>query len=634
MKINQNISAVIVNDQLLRNENSVAASVKRLSSGLKFNDAKDNPSGMAISFKMQAQINALNRASLNATDGNSMVETIDGAMGEMNEVLQRIRELCVQAANETNGMEDLEAIQQEIDALKEEVNRISSATEFNGKTLLDGSLDRRTYVTAMDGADKVSMFDKITNVIVSDELQAGDYRVTIEDPASHAAFVSESKAIPSGGTVITEDMAGVININGAKAEIKAGMTADDVYKAIRDAGNTGWVNVFVTNGNPASIEGYEEDAGGFAFGGKKLAFVSQNYGSDENITVTCSNSKLADVLGFSDINTVVVVEKTAKIKGTGTITTTTKNNNSDVLDVASGTVKGSGTIYINGFPAKITDGMTADAAYAEIQKAAAETNVKLTPAANFNFGDPLSFVAANNTDKLTITYENGNIGELFGFSDPVLNEEIISIEYKVEEKGNDAEVSIKETQNGQQVNHSEYTGQAVVKTTGNQVVITDKSGFEMSFEVRGDVAYGNGNSVEITIEATDIGTLQLQIGANEDQEMAVRVPVLNTRSLYMDDLDVTKIKGADRGMVTMDKAISIVSAARSLMGAYENRLDYVKSGLDATEEDMTTAISRLGDVDMAQEMTEYTNANVLTQASISVLSQANDLPQQVLSLLQ
>ena len=128
--------------------------------------------------------------------------------------------------------------------------------------------------------------------------------------------------------------------------------------------------------------------------------------------------------------------------------------------------------------------------------------------------------------------------------------------------------------------------------------------------------------------------MQLQIGANEGQELAVRVPVLNTRSLYMDDLDVRKVDGSDRGMDTMDKAIGIVTAARSLMGAYENRLDYIKGGLDATGEDMTTAISRLGDVDMAQEMTEYTNANVLTQASISVLSQANDLPQQVLSLLQ
>ncbi|MDE6889359.1 MAG: flagellin, partial [Eubacterium sp.] len=128
--------------------------------------------------------------------------------------------------------------------------------------------------------------------------------------------------------------------------------------------------------------------------------------------------------------------------------------------------------------------------------------------------------------------------------------------------------------------------------------------------------------------------LQLQIGANQDQELAVRVPVLNTRSMYIDDLNVTEVKGADKGIYQADVAISMVSAARSKMGAYENRLDYAIGSLDASEENMTNAISRLGDVDMATEMTEYTNKNVLTQASISVLSQANDLPQQVLSLLQ
>ena len=191
--------------------------------------------------------------------------------------------------------------------------------------------------------------------------------------------------------------------------------------------------------------------------------------------------------------------------------------------------------------------------------------------------------------------------------------------------------------------YQQYSGQVVVTGTGDRVVITDKSGFEISVDVRADIfveedpATGATNILaqkELTIETTDIGTLQLQIGANEDQEMAVRVPILNTRSLYIDELDVTKIDGADRGMTEMDNAISIVSAARAKMGAYENRLDYAVKSLDETGEDMTTAISRLGDVDMAEEMTTYTNASVLTQASISVLAQANDLPQQVLSLLQ
>ena len=86
---------------------------------------------------------------------------------------------------------------------------------------------------------------------------------------------------------------------------------------------------------------------------------------------------------------------------------------------------------------------------------------------------------------------------------------------------------------------------------------------------------------EITLETTDLGTLQLQIGANKDQELAVRVPVLNTQTLYIDDLDVTEINGGGRGIRQADYAISVVSAARSKMGAYENRLDYAISSLDA-----------------------------------------------------
>lgn len=665
MKINQNISAVIVNDQLLRNENSLSASVKKLSSGFKFNDPKDNPSGMAISFKMQAQIHALNRASLNATDGVSMVETIDGAMGEMTEILQRIRELCVQAGNDTNTMEDREAIQQEIDALKEEVNRISTATEFNGKKVLDGSLDRRTYVTSEEalpggGTKEVSMYDKITNVIISDEVQAGDYPVTIDKAAEHATMIAPAPpatAIPATGK-IEESMEGTISINGSKVEIKAGMTADEVYEAIRDAGEMGWVNVFATDGKqtlPLNVDnldtqGYNKMPGGYQFG-VKLGFVSQNYGSDESVTITCDNDQLAALLGIDGLPNATRTEtieynwQTFGIEGD-------PNNAANPPKPAQGTTagytgtetkftkEGEGTLYINGIAVAIKEGMTADQAYQAIAKALDKSGVTVgisgkNPAVDaFEFSDKLIFTTDQTgiRAEINIKYDNDQIGEflgLNGLSDvsatPPPTREIVSVEYKAVQKGEDAQVTIKDG-NGIR---EEYTGQAVIRADGNQVVITDKSGFEMSFEVRGDI-----EKTEIKIEATDIGTLQLQIGANEGQELAVRVPILNTQSLYMDDLDVRKVGGPDRGMNTMDGAIAIVSAARSLMGAYENRLDYIQSNLDESEENMTKAVSRLGDVDMAEEMTEYTNANVLTQASISVLAQANDLPQQVLSLLQ
>lgn len=497
MKINQNISAVIVNDQLLRNENSLSASVERLSSGLKFNNAKDNPAGMAISFKMQAQINALNRASLNATDGASMLQTIDGAIGEMTEVLQRTRELCVQAANDTNTPEDLEAMQKEIAQLKKEIDRISSDTEFNGQKLLDGNLDRRTYVT--DSATGNSMFDKITNVIISDEVQENYYNVKIDAAPAHEVAISGTGTGTAGATV-TAAQEGTVTINGMPVKISEGMTAGDVYKALRDTGVKGRVNVFGTDNVQVPLDADNLDRQGYneinyEFG-NNLAFVSKDYGPDK-LSITCDNPDLASLLG---------------------------------LDAAT-----------------LTKGITVDA-----------------------------------------KIDNANITD-----------------------------------------NQNYTGQAVIKNEGDRVVITDKSGFEISFEVRADTQVG-----EITLEATDLGTLQLQIGANEDQELAVRVPILNTRSLYIDDLDVTEKNGGSRGITSADIAISIVSAARSKMGAYENRLDYAISSLDASEENMTNAISRLGDVDMASEMTEYTNKNVLTQASISVLAQANDLPQQVLSLLR
>lgn len=665
MKINQNISAVIVNDQLLRNENSVSASVKRLSSGFKFNDPKDNPSGMAISFKMQAQIHALNRASLNATDGVSMVETIDGAMGEMTEILQRIRELCVQAANDTNTMEDREAIQQEIDALKEEVNRISTATEFNGKKVLDGSLDRRTYVTAEEtqqggGTKEVSMFDRITNVIISDEVQAGDYPVTIEKAAEHAVIVPPAGTAPATGK-IEEGMEGIVCINGSKAEIKAGMTADEVFEAIRNAGEMGWVNVFATDGaqtlpltvDSLDTQGYNKLPGGYQFGAQ-LAFVSENYGLDERVTITCDNDQLAKMLGIDQIPGVTRTEtieynwRTFGAEGDPTNPANPPTSAQATTGGYGGTetafsADGEGTLYINGIAVAIKEGMTADQAYQAIEKALDGSGVSVSidgGAGTFSFSNKLVFKtdATGLRAEINIKYDNDEIGEFLGLNTltPIPNpvREVLAVEYKAEQAGVDAQVSIKD---GTGI-REEYTGQAVIRADGNQVVITDKSGFEISFEVRGDMikkdATGQLIKTDITIEATDIGTLQLQIGANEGQELAVRVPILNTQSLYMDDLDVRKVTGPDRGIKTMDGAIAIVSSARSLMGAYENRLDYIQSNLDESEENMTRAVSRLGDVDMAEEMTEYTNANVLTQASISVLAQANDLPQQVLSLLQ
>ena len=128
--------------------------------------------------------------------------------------------------------------------------------------------------------------------------------------------------------------------------------------------------------------------------------------------------------------------------------------------------------------------------------------------------------------------------------------------------------------------------------------------------------------------------MDLQVGANENQTIKVDIPEIDTETLYLDDLDVTTVTGADRAIVALDNALARVSSVRSAIGACENRLDSTVGSLDEISEDMTSALSRISDVDMAEEMTNYTQQNVLSQAAISVLSQANDIPQQVLQLLQ
>ena len=155
MKINNNISAIITNKQLLGTESSLAATMERLSSGYKLNHAADNPSGMAISNKMRAQIRGLDQASRNASDGTSVLDTVDGALNEVTSMIQRMRELCVQAANGVYTDSELDSLNSEVTSLRSEIDRIATSTEFNTKSLLDGSQDAKVYADS-DNIDNFS----------------------------------------------------------------------------------------------------------------------------------------------------------------------------------------------------------------------------------------------------------------------------------------------------------------------------------------------------------------------------------------------------------------------------------------------------------------------------------------------
>lgn len=492
MRINYNVSAAIANKHLLGIENNLSTSMERLSSGLKINHSKDNPAGMAISNKMQAQINGLNRASQNASDGISVIQISDGALNEVTSILQRMRELSVQAASDaTMSPEDKQAVQDEIESLREEIDRISTDTEYNTKTLLDGSLDTRVYT------------DHASRVQVSDQIEAGTYGVGITAAATQAEITS-GKDYNSTAKV---GASGTMTINGSLVEINATDTYAEAYEKIRDAAEMGEVKAV-----------RDETTGA-------VTFSSDAYGVAANIKITFESEELANAIGLNDANGYAVVED--------------KEND----------------VWVYG--------------KTETDPVTGKTNIVCPTGTDMNLRD------GNGALRLT------------GF-----------------------------------------TSSATIATDGNRVTITDIGGVSLSFLAE------TGYTGDLEFEVTDLGTMTLHIGANKDQNMEVRIPEVSCKSLYIDDLDVTTVNGADRAIARLDEAIAQVSDVRARLGAYENRLEYSTNSLDAFEENMTGALSRLTDVDMAEEMTNYTHQNVLNQAAISVLTQANDLPQQVLQIMQ
>lgn len=273
MRINCNMSAILANSYLQTTQSKLETSIERLSSGYKINKAADNAAGLAIANKMNTQIRGLNRANQNASDGISVAETAEGALTEINSMLQRMRELSVQAANGSYTTADRESLQQEVDELAKEIDRISQDTEFNKKTLLDGSLNQKAYTN--------SVYSSVKDF--SDSVQSGKYQLTVTSLATKEVVTGGSAV--SLSAAVTSAEAGSITINGLKCSIETGDTLNDIYNKMVEAGNAVEVSVTSDNNDAISV-------------GEKLVFTSNKYGSAGKVDVVCDNALLAQKLGL------------------------------------------------------------------------------------------------------------------------------------------------------------------------------------------------------------------------------------------------------------------------------------------------------------------------------------------------
>lgn len=391
MRINYNVSAMISNNALSNSDSKLSASIQRLSSGLVINSAKDNPAGLAMAKRMNAQIEGLSKASQNASDGISIIETADGALSEVHDMLQRMNELAVKASNGPLSNSDRATIEEEFAQLQDEITRIAETTQFNSQPLLNGEFDLKAYTSDIN----VKVFD------YSDEVATTTYFIDKLD--------------------------------------------------IKYDGEGNWTSATIDRTTPAPT------------GTKELPADAQ--------------------------------------------------------------------------------------------------------------------VTAVEGDKVTITGSDG------------------------------FEITL-----------------SVKQTTGNTTSVTDP--------LTSEVTETTTTLDDLQLDMTGIGAMRLQIGANEGQVLAVRIPTISLDSLGLNGVDVLTEESATEAIDSVDAAIKVVSSIRSRLGAYQNRLESTTDSLDITSENMTAAYSRIMDVDMAEEMTQYSTYQVLSQAGTSMLAQANERPSQVLQLLQ
>ena len=196
---------------------------------------------------------------------------------------------------------------------------------------------------------------------------------------------------------------------------------------------------------------------------------------------------------------------------------------------------------------------------------------------------------------------------------------------------------------------SNFAKTATLSAEGNMIIVKDLNGFEMKLEASainttnrytdakadGTAAVVPANPLNqlVNITVLGAGSVKLQIGANEGQTVDVAIPKVNTKTLGIDNANLLTIAGAERAITGFDEAITQVSTVRAKLGAYQNRLEYTVSNLGVSGQNLTEALSRIEDTDMAAEMATYTQNNVLVQAGTAMLAQANQRPQQILSLL-
>jgi len=518
MTINTNIASLNAQKNLGQTQGVLNRSLQRLSSGLRINSAKDDAAGLAISTRMTSQVRGLNQAARNANDGISMAQTAEGALQESTNILQRIRELGVQSANDTNTASDRTSLNSEVTQLKAELDRIAQTTSFNGRTLLDGTMTGATFQIGANAGDGQSISFAITSA------RAADLGTAVAGSVTGTAAVD---AVASTATINTDLVATADN---------AGVSGDDITVSLVSDATTD---------------------------------------TTESVTFTFSDLENGESITLND----GTVSKT--LTATGAIT-------------------------------------AANVAAAFLDPTAAVTN------GGFGGGENIAWtgwtaVAGGAADEVDFTSAtaNSNVTDLAGSA-----------------SGGDAAATASDLVQG---SAAVSTSVAVV---GDAITVTASAATISGWSNSDVAALISGQSTSVgTVTATGGNTNAAAFGATNlangaDAVAASADYASSTGTVVASDLSVATVADAQIAIASVDLALNDIATSRGGLGAIQNRFESTIANLASTSENISAARARILDADFAAETAQMTKAQVLQQAGVAMLAQANQLPQAVLSLLQ
>lgn len=643
MRINHNIAALNTHRQLNTATTNQSKSMEKLASGLRINKAGDDAAGLAISEKMRGQIRGLDQASANAQDGISLIATAEGALNETHDILQRMRELATQSANDTNTTGDRDEIQKEMNQLTSEINRIGNTTEFNTKKLLDGKVNVTEAVSANVNGAKV---DSSITIVSSSSTGSATGTATVnqantEFHAGKGATVTSEKtfaASPAAGPIVAaDDNELTLTLNGDQKTIALAVgTATD-----RDT--------FATD-----LQTKLNDVSAFGPGAFTVSF-------DANDKLVIQAADTTDTFSVDGGNALTHLATTG----------TTAELSSGVAVVANDSFK----LNVNGVEKNVS--LTA-------VKAGNGTGTGAT-AGNYDFTnatDKADFLTALNTD-LATQFGTGNVtatinadkelvftsnatgnissAEVVSGTGSLLSDLGIATTDKI--KGQDKNDEISMTIDGETVTATlaagTYDSNVLASTLQSEInadtTIDAKVSFEngkftiasgkegsagsVSVDDNGftkSVGLSTGSTATAGVDAKN-AALQFQIGANAGQSMGVDISDMRANALEISSttgdtkevidgqgnaltahyksntdvtngtnstgvekaLDISSAEKATAAIAVLDESIASVSAERSKLGSYQNRLEHTINNLGTSSENLTAAESRIRDVDYA-----------------------------------